>query len=290
MLCSKPFFRFSKSPDMVGGKLAAVQHGCGQCLNCRINHGRVWTQRLLLENYTAKDSMFITLTYEDEKLPKGYHVSKDDWRKFIKRYRRRSEPAKLRFYAVGEYGNRPMYRPHYHAFIYSDSDLDRDAVAPSWGCGHIGIGDVTKESASYLVGYLVNKTVRRHDPFLDTLKPEFMSCSKMKGGIGFQSVKKIAESLIKNKHWDNQLLRTINQGKQPKPLGRYLFKKMAEELNTDYRKITESYWENHYENYGHIEENAHSPGDYMRGVLEKFKSDRLSQEAKFKIHRKGKSI
>lgn len=47
---------------------------CGQCIGCRIDYSRSWAARLMLEKKKFPDNecFFITLTYDDEHLPKFY--------------------------------------------------------------------------------------------------------------------------------------------------------------------------------------------------------------------------
>ena len=63
-------------------------------------------------------SCFVTLTYNDENLPKDNTLVKEDLQKFWKDLRYRIFPEKIRYFASGEYGDETQ-RPHYHAVIFN---------------------------------------------------------------------------------------------------------------------------------------------------------------------------
>lgn len=123
MLCHNPFFKSTTGITKENFD-QATPFGCGQCLACRINQGRVIKHRILLEAGVAQDAKFVTLTYNDDFKPPGNLLCKPDLQKYLKRVRRCHEPFKLRYYAVGEYGNFPFYRPHYHIAMFSNGKLD----------------------------------------------------------------------------------------------------------------------------------------------------------------------
>lgn len=88
-------------------------------MSCRIIRRRKWQNRLLLEAMLADKTAFITLTYDEESLPKDKSLKPKHLKAFIKALRKKLNPIKLRYYAVGEYGFEKN-RPHYHiaAFFY----------------------------------------------------------------------------------------------------------------------------------------------------------------------------
>ena len=122
---------------------------CGRCIGCRLDYSRKWADRMMLELETAKKGLFVTLTYNDEKLPvseyedtglwnvdpeiakkKGMVFDGDSWLKpkyatlrkkdcqdFMKRVRRHWPEIRIRFFLSGEYGEHTE-RPHYHAILF----------------------------------------------------------------------------------------------------------------------------------------------------------------------------
>lgn len=65
----------------------------------------------MLEAAQYEDNCFITLTYDDEHLPLGMSLVPKDLQDFLKRFRSRIAPIKVRYYGVGEYGDQTQ-RPH----------------------------------------------------------------------------------------------------------------------------------------------------------------------------------
>lgn len=92
---------------------------CGKCKECLEDYSREWSFRIMDEASKYKDNCFITLTYAEN--PES--VSKRDLQLFMKRLRKKLEPLKIRYYFVGEYGDKKG-RPHYHGIIFGWSPDD----------------------------------------------------------------------------------------------------------------------------------------------------------------------
>lgn len=217
--------------------------GCGQCLPCRINRRRVWQHRLVLESLQHPDSCFITLTYNDEQLPPGGTLVPSDLQKYIKRLRKAVLPRKIRFYAVGEYGDR-TFRPHYHLALFGIGLEDIHTIADAWSVdgkalGHIMGGTLTFESAAYIAGYVTKKMTNGKDPVvlekLGGLHPEFARMSN-RPGIGANIADELADALTTD-FGSKELARTgdipvsLKHGGVNMPLGRYLRSKIREALD-----------------------------------------------------------
>lgn len=142
---------------------------CGKCLNCRIQRAKEWSIRLMHESFYHDDSIFLTLTYDDEYLPEDGMISKIEAQNFIKRLRKHLEPRKIRYFITGEYGDESD-RPHYHAIIFNlgltDHNIRRSSngyhvldgpAKKSWKKGWIQAGTVTPDSTLYVAGYIQKK-------------------------------------------------------------------------------------------------------------------------------------
>lgn len=230
---------------MVG--LAPV--GCGQCLPCRINIRRVWTYRQVFESYCHDANSFVTLTYNDENLPFMGTLSPEDLRNFLKRLRRRVEPRKFRFYAVGEYGDE-TFRPHYHLSIFGLGFLDYPEIQAAWSkkgepIGAAPVYEFNVETAQYTAGYVVKKMTSWHDDRLTPyLHPEFSRKSN-RPGIGADAMPIIAETLLQ---YDTALDHVVETGDVPKslkvgskevPLGRYLRQRLRKSIGMTDAAINE---------------------------------------------------
>lgn len=125
---------------------------CGKCLWCLQKKRADWSFRLFQELNVSESAHFLTLTYDDEKLPEE-GLRKRDLQLFFKKLRK-SNSAKIRYYAVGEYGTRTS-RAHYHAIMFN---LDVTCpVAQIWDKGHVQVGSVTPASIHYVTKYVINK-------------------------------------------------------------------------------------------------------------------------------------
>lgn len=188
MLCKKPFY----------GK--GFPTACGQCMPCRYNLRRKKTTRLLLEANSHENNCFVTLTYEDKHIPRLKNgletLSIRDHQLFLKRLRGRLPPFSLRYYLVGEYGE-TTFRPHYHAALFGIGHSESEIVQESWGKGYVHVGDLEKESAQYIAGYVTKKMTNKTDPRLEGRQPEYARMSNRGGGMGIKAIKDIGEHLAK---------------------------------------------------------------------------------------------
>lgn len=181
---------------------------CGQCYACRIARSRDWATRCVLEARAFGDNnCFITLTYNDENLPKDLSLHKEDFQKFMKRLRKNSG-AKIRYYMCGEYGS--LYqRPHFHAclFGYKPKNLELWSIRNGiklyrspflekcWPFGFVTVGEVTYESAAYVARYVLKKmTGAVAESHYHGRLPEYTNMS-LKPGIGQSFFEKYSEEI-----------------------------------------------------------------------------------------------
>ena len=144
---------------------------CKQCTGCRQEYARQWAMRNIHEASLWLNNIFITLTYNDQNLPEHNQLVKKDFQDFMKRLRKHKKANTknpIRFFHCGEYGEK-FGRPHYHAILFNTNFNDRkplpgqknlttsDTLKKLWGKGHVSIGDVTFQSASYVAGYVQKK-------------------------------------------------------------------------------------------------------------------------------------
>lgn len=162
---------------------------CGKCVSCRISRSREWTIRLLHEYAYHESTAFITLTYDDEHLPKDEEINKQELQRMFKRLRK--EKANIKYYAIGEYGEK-YGRPHYHAIMFGLSQEDTELIKNTWGKGRIDVGTVTQHSIRYVTDY-IHKENRIE--LYDTRKPPFSLMSK---GLGKQWAIDNEQHLIQN--------------------------------------------------------------------------------------------
>lgn len=194
-----------------GYKDLPVQIPCGQCIGCRLDRSRQWALRCCQEAKLHVFNSFITLTFDDEHLPKDNSLSKRELQLFFKSLRKeieKNEPGKkIRYYACGEYGETGD-RPHYHAIIFGHDFDDKqyiksingnrlytsDTLSSVWGKGFVTIGNVSFDSAAYVARYCTKKiTGDKAESHYNGRQPEFSLMSTGResgGGIGGPYFKK----------------------------------------------------------------------------------------------------
>jgi len=218
-MCLKPY------------RQGVAEYGCGQCMPCRINRSRVWTTRLLMElqNYAEDECHFVTLTYDEENLPRSGSLQPRDLQLYFKRLRKYNAPRRLRYYAVGEYGEQTK-RPHYHVILFGVRS--GDGIGESWKKGHVHVGNVTEQSIGYVTGYVTNKLSDKR--LLEGLHPEFSRMS-LKPGLGANAMEVLGDVMLSKAGSalvaKNRDVATVVRSQQSNwPLGRYLRRRLRENV------------------------------------------------------------
>lgn len=186
----------------------------------------------MLEAAQYEDNCFATLTYNDKHLPKDGNVSKRELQLFMKKLRFHYE-NKIRFFAVGEYGEREN-RPHYHVMLFDFPTcmwgISRQRktccavcsfVANIWGKGHVLLGSVTPDSAAYVSNYVTKGWWLEKE--LDR-EPEF-TLKSMRPGIGDGFAHEIASVLLEKNA--TCVPRSIRHNGYHWPLGAYMLDKVS---------------------------------------------------------------
>lgn len=180
MACEKPLraytaatggrVRFWKSTDKeyYQENYTGLEIPCGTCILCREEYARQTAVRITHEATLWVESSFLTLTYDDKNLPAHNSLDYDHLVKFWKRLRKRLGP--LRYYAVGEYGDKTK-RPHYHACIFGHAFIENRIMVKEgdkplwttaeleqiWGLGQVRVGQLNFATARYTASYVVKK-------------------------------------------------------------------------------------------------------------------------------------
>lgn len=247
---------------------------CGQCIPCRINKRRVWTHRMILEQSTAKTSSFLTLTYNDENLPKEWHDNDTGQiyhniplvpahhHRFTDSLRKayfRKTGEKLRYFMCGEYGEKTG-RPHYHYALFGYPPCCGDGprtlngrfypcqcpnckfISRIWKKGHIVLGSLTQESAQYVCGYVTKKLTNDLNDHTNNILagryPEFSRQSRNMG-LGYDAIQNYARKIKPYvKDYDDVPPYLIHNGKKW-PLGRYLYDHLIQSLGLPPRSTEE---------------------------------------------------
>lgn len=143
---------------------------CGRCIGCRLERARQWAARCVHEAQLHENNSFLTLTYNDENLPRNGGLDKTHVQKFFKRLRARLPPKTIKYFYCGEYGDQ-LGRPHYHAIVFNWEPAEKHLhtirngnrlytspiLTELWGMGHASFGSVTFESAGYVARYALKK-------------------------------------------------------------------------------------------------------------------------------------
>lgn len=193
-----------------------IEIPCGQCIGCRLERSRQWAIRCVHEASMYDDNCFVTLTYDNEHLPRDKSLDVSHFQKFMKRLRKQNPGKTIKYYHCGEYGQecaicgrnrhdceqagctfiKALGRPHFHACIFNHDFTDKlihssnngvnyytsETLSRLWPMGYSILGDVTFESAAYTARYITKKIYGDDAPeYYRCRKPEYTT---MSNGIG----------------------------------------------------------------------------------------------------------
>lgn len=222
---------------------------CRYCVLCRTEQARQWAARISHEAILHDESCFVTLTYADDNIPQYGSLNYEHLTLFWKRLRKQLHPKRIRYYAVGEYGDKSN-RPHYHACIFGHAFTDERTLIKhepyllwtnptlelAWGEGMVTVGALNTQTASYTASYVLKQQARgkqyvRIDDTTGELIPlvqprAFMS---RKPGIGHGWYEKYSTNTYDN----DRIVMNGSVGKPPK----YYDNKLREEDETRYNSI-----------------------------------------------------
>jgi len=168
--CITPFAVRNKSPYGYSKGLNWTPVPCGKCPVCRQRRSDGWIFRLNQQRKISKSTLFVTLTYSDENLPRTPNnlptLDRSDLRNFFKRLRKmHGRTTTLKYYACGEYGSR-FARPHYHIILFNAVPR---YVQLAWTLkgnvlGKVDVQTPTKGAIAYVTGYVMKpQTVPLHE-------------------------------------------------------------------------------------------------------------------------------
>lgn len=187
---------------------------CGVCSGCRLDRGKAWSDRMLLEFATPRDgvarrALFLTMTYDDDHVPiitgtdgvPYRSLDKIHPRLFWKRLRYYYPDKLCRYYLAAEYGDH-TFRPHYHAilfnfslddfpdsFVFSTKDDNPLYESPRlnkiWSFGSVRFSVANYATFTYVARYVLKKQ------FVSDLGSLFyrgrcppFNCQSLKPGLG----------------------------------------------------------------------------------------------------------
>lgn len=271
-----------KEPNMYqinGWRELAVP--CGKCIGCLLDKANDWATRAYAESTNWKNNCFITLTYDNDHLPKDFQEMKRDMQKFFKRLRyyehgieywenprTKKHENPIRYIIAGEKGPKTK-RLHMHALIFNWKPKDlkfykynhaKDSLYTSktlekiWGNGFVIIGNVTYQSACYVSRYVMKKAYQK-TAVADLKEREFIETSR-NGGIGLLYWLKNKTKIIQQQG----ILLKIKDKVKLKMIPKYFKRKWKEETPI---------WENPKEYYRYAFHNQKQGIKNMKEILSK---------------------
>lgn len=208
--------------------LANLLLPCGGCLGCLSARATQWGLRADHEASMWSCTTFLTLTYDDDKIPEEGHLAPRDLCLFLKRLRKRANPPKLRggkrtnvirsrgsitrdqagsirYFACGEYGDRTG-RPHYHALLFNCGFTDlspigedkytSEIVSELWPHGLHQLGVATPgKAATYIAKYHLKQSGRGDHDADGVWRPAPFMRVSTRPAIGYEWLKRYKADL-----------------------------------------------------------------------------------------------
>lgn len=199
---------------------------CGKCAWCRRAKRNEWVLRFGVEMRDNLYTKFVTLTYDDNFVPTAVNedgeirevVVKEHVQKFFKRLRKKG--YKFKYFAVSEYGPKSG-RPHYHALIFTNDNIDNEVIQNDWPYGFTTTYDSDEGALRYVTKYILKGSDRDGN---------FMLCSK-RPSIGSSFVNDSNLHTYQFNEEDGVYGFTFPKNGQALPMPRYYKKKLSEKLN-----------------------------------------------------------
>ena len=149
---------------------------CGHCAQCAKKTQNDWYIRIFEESKNWTNSVFFTLTYNEESVPivtdeqgNSYHsVCREDIQKFMKRLRkqlcaRHGNDFRVKYFICSEYGPKTL-RPHYHGILFGLPDCDISLINSCWSLGFVNVSRVKSVgSFRYVSKYCSKPAVFRYE-------------------------------------------------------------------------------------------------------------------------------
>lgn len=192
------------------GRKLKIFADCGHCPACKEKRKMQWVFRLQEEFKKCDTAYFVTLTYDDFRLPffQVTHelneltkkiekkvvkcsmdcpnavagVYKKDVQNFLKRLRKnvtpKGEKSGIKYFISSEYGPSSL-RPHYHAIIFNlPRYLDAFRVFnETWQNGFVSVSELNDARINYTAAYCLNDFIS----YYDLLPPNFLLVSNGMG-------------------------------------------------------------------------------------------------------------
>lgn len=151
------------------GRFGHLTFRCGVCRDCRLYKAREWAIRCYHEAQMHERNSFLTLTFAED----PGSVAKRDLDEFFRKLRKKIGYNRVRYFAVGEYGEK-FSRPHYHVCLFGFDFPDKypwkrtpkgslvyrsELLDSVWKHGFAHVGELTQESAGYAARYSMKKIV-----------------------------------------------------------------------------------------------------------------------------------
>lgn len=240
--------------------------------------------RIMLEAMCYENNSFITLTYEDDRLPDGNSLCKRDLQNFFKRFRYYYKFNKVRYFAVGEYGD-VSFRPHYHVIIFNYQS-EKLFVDKSWSKGFSSVFEFSKAFARYITGYCIKKMNKKDDERLGGKEPEFSLSSRRDGGIGSTFIDRMIERLNSKDYYKKSYITTIRIGGKDLYLGRYLSERLNRGINSDENEKDLAFYEYQNEIFDSVIDGIHIGNKFNEVYGDRIKA----MEKRHKIYKVRKKL
>ena len=112
----------------------------------------------------------------------------------------------------------------------------------------------------------------------------------MKGGLGSGAIQAISKRIQKNSDYETAIRDTIFIGKRAMPLGRYLTKKLADDIGVPEKEFKQRF-ENILMEYNDPDnQDFENQGAFVSKLLDDYRGKRLSSEKRNKLYSAKKSL
>lgn len=210
-----------KPPKCTDERLRYVAVGCGKCYECRKQKARQWQVRLAEEYRNDKTGIFVTLTFNEEKLEyykqkcikekkteEPNEIATIAVRECLERIRKKTGKS-IKHWLITERGHTGTERIHLHGILWNKDA--KKLINEKWQNGYIYIGKwVNEQTINYIIKYITKP---------DYDHPEFQGKILCSGGLGKNYInRKDSENNKYNKENTDETYRLRNGSKINLPM------------------------------------------------------------------------
>lgn len=159
-----------KPPVLKDERVKWIPVACGKCIECRRAKAREWKVRIQEECRHDKRGIFVTLTFNEEKLENAIKQAESNEantvatkaiRMFLERWRKKYKES-VKHWLIPELGHKGTERLHLHGILWTEKT--KEEIEKRWQNGYIVTGySMGDRCINYITKYITKNDIDRKE-------------------------------------------------------------------------------------------------------------------------------